>query len=89
MLGKALRKLDYRIAILGLVVITAGTIAAGVFGGWRLAGLIGFLLFIFFDGLNCLWTVLTRSTTEKIHEELDANERDHFTEKTKDNPTPR
>lgn len=87
MLGKALRKLDYRLAIAGLAVIVVGTIVAGVFGGFRLAGLVGFLLFIFLDGLSCTWTVLTHSTAEKIHEERDAAEQARFDERTKNNPT--
>ena len=87
MLGKALRKLDHRLAILGLVAIIGGTIIAGVFGGLRLAGVIGFLLFIFLEGLSCSWTLLTYSTTEKFHEDLDAKEKERFTENTKNNPT--
>jgi uncharacterized membrane protein YqjE len=87
MLGRALRKLDHRLAILGLVVILGGTVVAGVFGGWRLAGVAALILFVFLDGVSCLWTVCTHSTSEKIHEALDANERDRVTEKTRDNPT--
>jgi hypothetical protein len=87
MLGKALRKLDYRLAIAGLVVIAIGTIVAAAFGGFRLAGLVGFLLFMFLDGLSCTWTIVSHSTAEKLHEEADAAERDHFAEKTKDDPT--
>jgi hypothetical protein len=66
------------------VVIIGGTIVAGVLGGLRLAGLIGILLFIILDGLSCIWTILTHSTAEKIHEELEARERDRFAEKTID-----
>lgn len=87
MLGKELRKLDYWMAILRLAAITIGTILAGVFGGWRSAGLVGLLLFVVLDGLSCMWTILTRSMSERIHEELDADERDRFIEKTRDNPT--
>jgi len=87
MLGKALRKLNCRFAIAGLVVIAGGTVAAGMFGGFRLAGLIGFLLFIFLDGLSCAWTVLTCARAEEYHEKLDATEQALFYEKTKDNPT--
>ena len=87
MIGKALRKLDYRLAILGVLIILAGTIVAGVNGGWRLASVIGFLLFVFLDGLNCLWTILTHSMNERIHNKLDADDRDRFSDNTKDNPT--
>lgn len=87
MLGKALRKLDHRLAIVGLAVIVIGTLLAGVFGGLRMAGLIGFLLFLFLDGLSCTWTVLTRRTTEKMQGELDAAEQARFDERMKNNPT--
>ena len=87
MLGNTLRKLDYRLAIAGLAVILVGTVLAGIFGGLRVAGLVGFLLFIFLDGLSCAWTVLTFSTAEKAHEKLDATEKARFDKDTKDNPT--
>ena len=64
MLGKFLRKLDYRLAVAGLIAIVAGTIVAGVFGGLRLAGVAGLLLFVFLDGLSCVWTVATQPFSE-------------------------
>jgi hypothetical protein len=87
MLRKTFLKFDYRLAIFGLVVIIGGTILAGVFGGLSLAGVIGIILFIIFDGLGCIWTVLTYSTAKKICDEHEVRERDRFVEKTKDNPT--
>ena len=87
MRGKALHKLDYGLAIAELAIIVVGTIVAGVLGGLRLAGLVGFLLFIFLDGLSCIWTVLTHTTTDKIHGKLDEAEQARFDERTRNNPT--
>ena len=87
MIGKFRRTIDYRLAIAGLALIVIGAIIAGVYGGLRLAGLAGFLLFIFLDGLNCSWTVLNHSRSEKIHEEMVDEERSRLAEYTKDNPT--
>lgn len=87
MIGKALRKLDYRLAIIELLIIIGGTIVAGVFGGWRLAGVVGVLLFIFLDGLSCIWTIATHSSSERIQEKIDDEEKEKFLNKTKDNPS--
>ena len=87
MLGKALRKFDHWFSIAVLVVILAGTVAAGVFGGLKVAGIVGLLLFLFLDGYECLCTVATRREAEMIDEELDAKEKGRFYEKSKDNPT--
>jgi len=87
MLGKALRILDYRLSIAVLVVILVITVAAGILGGLRTAGIVGLFLFLILEGFECLWTVVTRREAEKISDELDAKEKDRFYEKTKDNPT--
>jgi len=87
MLGKALRKLDYRISIVAVVIIIVGTIVAGIYGGLGMAATAGLLLFLFLDGLGNLWTIVTRSASERIQDQLDADEKDKFWDRTKDNPT--
>jgi flagellar biosynthesis/type III secretory pathway M-ring protein FliF/YscJ len=87
MLGKALRQLDYRLSVAVLVFILAITVAAGIAGGLRVAGIVALFLFLILEGFECLWTVVTRREAEKISDELDAKERNRFYEKSKDNPT--
>ena len=87
MIGKALRQLDYRLAIVAIVVIIGGAIAAWVYGGMKMACAVGLLLFVFLDGLSSLWTIVTRSMSERIHDQIDAEEKERFWDRTKDNPT--
>ena len=89
MLGKALRELDYRISVAILAVIIAVTVVAGIVAGVRAAGIVGLFLFLVLEGFECLWTVVTRREAEKISDELDAEEKDRFYDKSKDNPTMR
>jgi len=87
MIGKAFRKLDYGLAVLAVVAIVVGTIVAGIFGGWKVAGIAGLLLFLLLDGLNCTWTILNRTSTEQLHEDIEQAQRDKFSDRTDDNPT--
>ncbi|MEI6516674.1 MAG: hypothetical protein WCO77_11920 [bacterium] len=87
MIGKALRQLDYRLAIVAIVVIIGGAIVAWVYGGLKMACAVGLLLFVLLDGLSSLWTIVTRSMSERIHDQIDAEEKERFWDRTKDNPT--
>ena len=87
MIGKALRQLDYRLAIVAIVVIIGGAIGAWVYGGLKMACAVGLLLFVLLDGLSSLWTIVTRSMSERIHDQIDAEEKERFWDRTKDNPT--
>ena len=88
-MGRVLRKLDRGLALVAVGAIVLGTGVAGVFGGWRLAGLVGLLLFLILDGPDSLRAILTHSRDAERDRVVREGERDRALDGTKDNPTVR
>jgi len=78
MIGNALRKLDYGLAILAIVGIVIGTILAGIFGGWKMAGIAGLILFLLLDGMTSTFRIFDHNLSKKLRKDIKDAKRDKF-----------